>query len=70
MCAIVIFFELIEPKDIAHQFIKLQPHACQFALAFLVYVRTNLIVVMLATLLCVYEVPQLQAMGSPKLRPT
>jgi hypothetical protein len=60
----------IEPKDIAHQFIKLEPHPCQFALAFLVYARTNLTLVMLATLFCVYEVPRLLALGSPKLRPT
>jgi hypothetical protein len=57
----------IEPKDIAHQFIKLQPHACQFALAFFVYAKTNLILVMVATLLCVSR-PSIASFGIPKVK--
>jgi len=58
----------IEAKDIAHQLIRLQPHVCWFALAFLVYAGTNLILVMLATLLCVYEVPLVTRSGIPKFK--
>jgi H+/Cl- antiporter ClcA len=59
---------LIEPKDIANQLTKLQPHAYRFALAFLVYAGVNSILVVLAALLCVYVGPSATGSGIPEVK--